>query len=190
MTQKHIQRLIELLESKRVVFSTGLTNNEFQMINTTFGIEFPPDLKLFLQLALPISDGFAHWRAAINEKEECRMMQERLNAPLDGILFDIKYSNFWIEDWGEKPEIFEQQKTIATQFYHKYPKLIPIYSHRYIPAKPCISGNPVFSVYQTDIIYYGYDLADYFAKEFQFNLPSWFGKVDEPEKIEFWDRFV
>ena len=111
------------------------------------------------------------------------MMQERLNVPLDNILYDVKHNNFWFEDWKEKPENFEQQRKIVVRFYREYPKLIPIYSHRYIPTKPCLSGNPVFSVYQTDIIYYGYDLAQYFAHEFLFNLPSWFGKVEEPQEI-------
>lgn len=54
-----------------------------------------------------------------------------------------------------------------------------------MPDRPHESGNPVFSVYQTDIIYYGFDLDDYLRHEF--DLP---GRKPWPEKvreIEFWD---
>jgi hypothetical protein len=73
--------------------------------------------------------------------------------------------------------------------------MIPVYSHRYLPAEPCEAGNPVFSIYQTDIIHYGYDLADYFAREFRVDAavaperyiwtPPW--AAAEPRPIRFWD---
>jgi hypothetical protein len=40
-------------------------------------------------------------------------------------------------------------------------KLIPIFVHRMMPDDPHLAGNPVFSVHQTDIIHYGFALADY-----------------------------
>jgi hypothetical protein len=46
------------------------------------------------------------------------------------------------------------------------PRLVPVFSHRYLPAEPHLSGNPVLSVYQTDIIYYGSNLKRYIAHEF------------------------
>jgi hypothetical protein len=73
--------------------------------------------------------------------------------------------------------------------------MIPVYSHRYLPAEPCEAGNPVLSIYQTDIIHYGYDLADYFAREFRVDAavaperyiwtPPW--AATEPRPIRFWD---
>jgi hypothetical protein len=65
------------------------------------------------------------------------------------------------------------------------PKLIPIYSHRFIPEEPSEAGNPIFSVYQMDIIYYGFDLDDYLRHEF--DLP---GRKEWPAQvrpIKFWD---
>ena len=47
--------------------------------------------------------------------------------------------------------------------------LIPVYLHRYVPCYPDIIEVPVFSVYQTDIIYYWYNLEDYFKIEFNNN---------------------
>jgi hypothetical protein len=54
-----------------------------------------------------------------------------------------------------------------------------------IPDEPNLAGNPVFSVHQTDIIYYGFDLADYLRHDF--HIP---GREPWPEnirQIRFWD---
>jgi hypothetical protein len=68
------------------------------------------------------------------------------------------------------------------------PFLIPVYAHRFIPATPHKSGNPVFSMYGIDTIYYGFDLADYLHKEFQIVRPEWAAPV--PRRfIPFWSRF-
>jgi hypothetical protein len=69
--------------------------------------------------------------------------------------------------------------------------LIPICSHRYIPAAPHEAGNPVFSVHQTDIIYYGADLMDYLQNEFNF----YFGRTGyaitgSPKRIPFWSELT
>ncbi|MGD0734569.1 MAG: hypothetical protein ABR976_05450 [Terracidiphilus sp.] len=64
------------------------------------------------------------------------------------------------------------------------PMLIPILGHRYMPALPTECGNPVFSVHQTDIIYYGFDLEDYLRHEFRLPRQKWPAQV---KKIEFWD---
>ena len=34
-----------------------------------------------------------------------------------------------------------------------------------MPDRPHLNGNPVLSVYQTDIVYYGFDLDDYLRHE-------------------------
>jgi hypothetical protein len=41
-----------------------------------------------------------------------------------------------------------------------WPRLVPVYSHRYAPAAPAPAGSPELSVHQTDIIYYGPNLVD------------------------------
>jgi len=57
-----------------------------------------------------------------------------------------------------------------------------------IPDRPHLSGNPVFSVHQTDIICYGTDLRDYFLHEFLcVNLGWWPMFDDSIRRIEFWD---
>jgi hypothetical protein len=44
--------------------------------------------------------------------------------------------------------------------------MVPLYGHRYLPAGRGSWGRAVLSMWGTDIIYYGNDLADYIAREF------------------------
>ena len=41
-----------------------------------------------------------------------------------------------------------------------------------------------------NIIYYGNNLADYFANEFAFKLPVSFGSMGKPKKVRFWSDMV
>ena len=70
----------------------------------------------------------------------------------------------------------------------KAPKLIPLMGHRYLPAEPCEAGNPVLSVYQADIIYYGADLDAYFNIELRLGEPKRYG--DGARRIRFWSDLV
>ena len=64
---------------------------------------------------------------------------------------------------------------------------MPLVFHRYLPTEPNESGNPIFSIYQSDAIYYGADLADYFEREFG-NKP---GPIVGPVKsVRFWSELV
>lgn len=182
--------LQKILISKGVKFETGLTNNEVNQIELKFNFSFPPDLKQFLQLGLPISDHFVNWRQGLISEDIAINIISRLDRPLEGMLFDLQNFDFLINSWGEKPTSYHDKEIIAKQMYSTFPKLIPIYSHRYIPMDPMEEGNPIFSVHQMDIIYYGYDLATYFANEFHFELPCEFKVVDEPKKIRFWSNWI
>lgn len=48
----------------------------------------------------------------------------------------------------------------------RWPTLVPIYSHRFMPAAPAPDRAPVLSVHGSDIIFYGSDLLDYLRNEF------------------------
>jgi hypothetical protein len=85
---------------------------------------------------------------------------------LNGILFDIEHNDFWWNPWGARPTALETAIAVATQRFEDFPRLTPVYAHRYLLSSPLRPGNPVFSVHKTDIIYYGADLPRYFAAEF------------------------
>ncbi|MFT3846971.1 MAG: hypothetical protein QM725_18080 [Lacibacter sp.] len=191
MTQEQANYIIQQLKNKGIIFNDGLTKAEISVIEQKFTIRFPPDLQLFLETALPTSQRFVNWRAALTSNEETSAINSSLNWPFEGMQFDLENNHFWHDEWGVKPIALKEQIEIAKKHYNSYPKLIPIYGHRFIPSAPCESGNPVFSVYQMDIIYYGFDLADYFSNEFHFELPSFFEVPAEPlRKIRFWSEVV
>jgi hypothetical protein len=191
MTMPQTKQIINLLKHKGVLFDNGLLDIEVAQIQEKFDINFPPDLKQFLQLQLPISEGFINWRQGLINEHAAQKIWNMLNWAWEGMLFCITNNNFWVESWGNKPGDHERTVKIAKQHYDSYPKLIPIYGHRFIPGEPNEAGNPVFSVYGMDIIYYGYNLATYFANEFYFKLNDSFRPIAKPNrKIEFWSWCV
>ncbi|MGA8368214.1 MAG: hypothetical protein ACLQMT_09140 [Candidatus Acidiferrales bacterium] len=93
-----------------------------------------------------------------------------------------------MDEWGPRPTDLVAALEAARKELTKAPKLIPVYSHRFVPSEPCDSGNPVFSVHQADIIYYGFDLASYFANEFKIFCPDW--AAEKPRNITFWSKLA
>lgn len=79
----------------------------------------------------------------------------------EGLQFDVEYANLWRPSWGPKPATLEAQKQRVRELVEVAPRLIPVSGHRYLLAEPCVAGNPVLSVYQSDIVVYGADLRDY-----------------------------
>lgn len=161
----------------------GISDDEVHAAETEYGFRFPSDLRAFLQTALPVGDNFPDWRSDDNA-----YVGNRLGWPLEGMCFDIEHNDFWLDEWEPRPDSLEQAFAVARKHVSEAPTLIPIYSHRYIPEVPQQSGNPVFSVYQTDITFYGFDLLDYFAHEFKTDNPT--PRPSEPRRIEFWDLLV
>src|SRR4029450_5611982 len=172
------------LSDTGVLFEKGLTPQELASIERDYGFIFPCDLREFLAYALPVSSRWVDWRRASSSD-----IKARLDWPFQGMCFDIQHSAFWLDSWGEKPQALGQAFNVARAAINAAPRLIPVYSHRYMPDRPSSSGNPVFSVYQTDIIYYGADLFDYLCNEFC----DQFGRAEHKigsniRDIEFWSQ--
>lgn len=53
--ESEIRTAVDLIQSRGVHFEPGLTDQEVEQTETTFGFRFPPDLRAFLQTALPVS---------------------------------------------------------------------------------------------------------------------------------------
>lgn len=54
--------------------------------------------------------------------------------------------------------------------------------------EPNQSGNPVFSVVQTDVIYFGWDLETYFTNAFAMSAPE--NPPREATFVPFWSELV
>lgn len=193
MTDAYLDLIFKCLRRQGIELATGLSDREIDAIEERYGFRFPPDLRRFLERALPVSHDWVNWR---EESEE--VVRDWLDRPAHGICFDIEYNGFWHDDWGIRPADLQEAFQVARKHIAEAPTLIPIYGHRFLPAEPSQEGNPVFSAVQTDIIYYGYDLLTYFIHELSrircgrprvaARLPDWAAK--SPRSIRFWSDFI
>jgi hypothetical protein len=157
----------------------GYTQTELDDAQQKFDLLFPPDLVALLRERRPLQGHDWTDEAAI---------RSMLAWPFDGLLFDVENNDLWWPEWGEKPASPEARAEVLRSVVSRAPKLIPLISHRYLPAEPHESGNPVFSVYQSDVIHYGADLADYFEREFAgHSHRPW---PDQIKRIPFWSELV
>jgi len=160
----------------------GLSDSELATAQGEAGAAFPPDLCELLTATLPSGPGFPDWR---NRPRDA--MDEWRAQLVDGIHFDVLDNVFWPRAWPARPDSPAESRQIVAERLAEAPALIPIYSHRGIPNEPLEAGNPVFSVWQTDIIIYGNDLADYLRQEFH----RYGGSAELPERtIRFWTAML
>lgn len=161
---------------------TGYSDRELHDIQQRWKITFPPDvLAIYRRRRSVLPKDDFDW-----VKTPKAEIAEMLDWPLEGILFDVAESDFWLPEWGRKPaskSAFEQfvRATVAAA-----PRLIPVHGHRYIPETPHASGNPVLSVHQTDIIHYGANLDDYVEREWRHKNGDW----PRIRTIPFWSRLI
>ncbi|HEY5071247.1 MAG TPA: SMI1/KNR4 family protein [Caulobacteraceae bacterium] len=166
-------------EAEGRVWAAGYTQGELDAAQEKFGLVFPPDLVASFRERRPVRGW--DWRS---DEADIRAM---LSWPLEGLLFDVENDDLWWPEWGERPTRAEDRAAVLRWVVDLAPKLIPLISHRYLPVEPHEAGNPVFSIYQSDVIYYGADLADYFERE----LGDGGRPVRTPVKrIRFWSELV
>lgn len=161
-------------------WAPGYRWSDLHRAQERFELRFPPDLIELLLEKRP-ARGY-DWAGSAEP------IRTALAWPLEGLLFDVEHNDLWLSEWGGRPDHLADRKATVEELVATAPKLIPLYSHRYLPEEPRERGNPVFSVHQADIIHYGYDLADYFAREFSAR-PAW-PLTREPRPIRFWSSFV
>jgi hypothetical protein len=168
----------------RIGFAEGLSDTEVSEIEGRFGFHFPSDLRDFLQTALPVGPRFPDWRSGDHDD-----LQEWLNWPIEGVLTDVHNNErCWLPEWGERPANPADAVALVDRLLEDAPRLIPLYGHRMMPDAPTTPGNPIFSVYGTDIICYGVDLETYWRNEFQ--LPGDERPAAEPRAIKFWSALA
>jgi hypothetical protein len=136
-------------------WGAGYSQSELDAAQGRYGRRFPPDLIELLLDRRPLSGW--DWRS---DEEGIR---RALDHPLDGLLFDLEHNDLWWAEWGDRPATAYERAEVVTAIVNAAPRLIPLVGHRYIPEIPHEAGNPVFSVMQSDVIYYGANLTDYLA---------------------------
>ncbi|MBT8163798.1 MULTISPECIES: hypothetical protein [Arthrobacter] len=156
-----VSRAVERLRSAGVVLERGLSETELDRVEERFGFSFSLTHRRFLATVLPLGQGWVDWRHGEHDE-----IEGRLAWPIDSALFDVERNSFWPASWGEKPADPEVALAHARTRLERVPRLIPVYVHRFLAAGPGDVPSPVFSVYQTDVVYYGDNLLDYVAQEF------------------------
>ncbi len=165
-----------------VAVDAGMSADELSKVEQRHRFTFPPDLRALLSCGLPTSEGFPNWRSGSFEE-----LRAWLDRPARGVCFDIERNGFWYDAWGAQPADLASACAIARERIAAAPTLVPVYAHRFIPDEPSLEGNPVFSVWQTDVIIYGADLCAYLQNEFgtdSHHLESSMSR--QPRSIEFW----
>lgn len=168
---------LAVLQEAEVQLIDGLSEHEVTAIEREFGFAFSPDHRALLTAALPTGPGWPNWRDS-----EPDAIAEALAWPVQGVLFDARNNAFWPSSWGTRPDKPSLALEVATKRLDKVPRLVPLFGHRYMSAAPAPTLSPVFSVYQTDVIYYGPDLLTYLRHEFLGEPPS----KDVQVRIPFW----
>jgi len=147
-----------LREAEGRLWAEGYTQGELDGAQEKFGLTFPPDLVASFLERRPVQGW--DWRS------DEQHIREMLEWPLHGLLFDVEESGLWWPEWGDRPTQAGEPAEILRSVLRRAPKLVPLVSNRYIPSEPNEPGNPVLSINQSDVIYYGVDIADYFEREF------------------------
>jgi hypothetical protein len=173
---------IDLFKRVELPLGPGLSEDELGHIENEFGFAFDRDHRELLGLATPLSPGWLDWRAT--PPAQIRAM---MAWPTEGVLWDAHNNAFWPRAWGSRPKRPTDLEAAFLERLKGVPKLLPIYSHRFVPAGPSTGSAPVFSVYQTDVIYYGDNLPDYIAHELKLERrPS----MDAHQVVPFWSALA
>jgi hypothetical protein len=154
----------------------GFTPAELASVEARFGFTFADDHRAFLAAGAPVGGRWPDWRAGD---------VPTLDWPVEGVLFDVEHNDFWYDAWGRRPPTLDAALGEASRQLAQVPVMVPVYGHRYLPAGRGTFGHPVLSMYQTDIICYGANLADWVTADFGS------GSLGECEPtVEFWRDLV
>jgi hypothetical protein len=163
----------------------GLTDAEFARIEREYGFEFADDHRAFLTAGLPLNHPWPDGRDV-----DPTDLRNQLGWPAEGALFDVEHNALWHPSWGQRPAGVSRALSAARRHLAQAPAMSPVYAHRYLPAGRGTYAHPVLSMYQTDIIVYGTDLADYIDREFTDPgrpvNPDW----TPPPMVPFWSDFI
>jgi hypothetical protein len=163
-----------------VKFASGMSVRDLDAAADAFGSPMPDELSSLLRVGVPVSKDWAPWNdgpAAVANM--ARAWIDRAFA------FDVTQGQYWHPLFGPRPSSDDAAVEVALAYVRAAPPLFPIYGHRFLSSVPTNGPRPVLSVWQAvDSIYYGNDLADYFAREFKIDRPAW--AATEPAIVPVW----
>ena len=156
------EQIIKKLKEHGIEFQIGLTVEEILNIEDIYEIKFPDSLRELLMMALPVSKGFYNWRDT--GEKNVMFIRETINRPFINVN-EMAEEVYWNDNWGYEPKDEEKIALEVRKRLRNAPKLIPFYSHRYMPMLED-KNPPIISIHGIDIIYYGKNIEEYIEVEF------------------------
>lgn len=171
----------------------GLTDAEFDRVEARYGFEFADDHRAFLAVGLPVrqppkpgqtwSSPWPDWRHGDPDA-----LRRQLDWPVQGVLNEVECGS-WHSRWGPRPDPADAV-AVARQRLAEAPRMVPVYGHRCLPAGRGTFRHPVLSMWGTDIIRYGEDLADYIRHDFEKPPPEYPTHWQNEVTVPFWRDYV
>jgi hypothetical protein len=159
-----------------VRFERGLTYHEIMAAECHFGIVFPPELKAFYSIGLPVGrhngKPFPNWRDltqtyATITAEAVETLLHKVGPEEDPYKIEVWWKGSEeYPGWGKMPASYDECRRVAEAALAYAPRIVPIYG-------PCITassdkaGSPVYNLYKHPYMV-GADLADYLSNQFEF----------------------
>ena len=145
-----------------------------------WGLTFPPDYARFLAALhttdLPLICTWVdeHGNLALGERAtftnwlgDAAVVRTAVEWPLESLLAEVEQERVWMRSWGRRPRATSARRARVTDLYQDAPTLIPIVGNRYlVAADGTTEGNPIVSVWESDIIAWAPDLASFLRLEF------------------------
>lgn len=124
----------------------GLSASELAVAEGALGgLQLPPDLRELLALGVPSSDGFPDYRSPAGLRL-LRFAAQEVPAAVAATLPLLPGRR-----GGRAPPP---------------PPLVPVYGRHYVPATPCLAGNPVLHVSDSGVTFAGANMADFLFRAF------------------------
>ncbi|XP_074586023.1 uncharacterized protein LOC141841732 [Curcuma longa] len=164
------ESILARLRAASIPVLPGLSDAELARLEADFGLSFPPDLRALLVLGLPSAPGFPDWRCP--DAAPRLLLRAGLDLPLASASLQVARGALWPKSWGARPADSDRAIRHARAALRRAPLLIPLFDRCYLPATPCLAGNPVFYVDEHKVFCCGFDLADFFQKEPAFHTIS------------------
>jgi Tetratricopeptide repeat len=183
----------------------GLTPAEIEAVEDREGLRFPPDYRLFLERLhatdrpmvgagyfsndrmMPTEQpGFCNWLTDVDA------IHEKVEEVFEGLLFDVEENDLWLPEWGDRPETAPLREAALRGLFQAAPRLAPVYGNCFFVAEPCVAGNPVLSIHQSDIIVWGPDLRTGLLRLWGFHDQPTSTPEPEPDysRIPFWGSLI
>ncbi|KAL6878444.1 hypothetical protein ACP4OV_012614 [Aristida adscensionis] len=140
------------LAAAGVTVLPGLSATEVALAEAALGgLQLPPDLRDLLGLGVPSGDGFPDYRSPAGLRL-LRFAAQEVPAAVAATLPVPPGRRL-----GRAPP--------------PPPPLVPLYGRHYVPAMPCLAGNPVFHVSDSGVTFAGANIVDFLLRAFAAEPP-------------------